>query len=905
MIPIKLQLKNFLSYGSEIQTINFENYPLICLSGKNGHGKSALLDGITWAIWGQARKTGATVKPDQGLLRLGQTQMMASLDFEFNKQIYRVKREFFKTYGKPVQNLDFALIQSDGTSKSLSEKNIRSTQEIIEKTLGLDYETFSNSAFIRQGNSNEFSKKSPKDRKEVLSNILGLNKFEKIRLLAAEKIRNLKTKISGIEQVQEHLKQEAEKKGLVESQTKEIKQFIKEILEQETDIEKELKKIQSKENELNQKQQIKKQWLEKKENNLKLKQELERKLLNTISLWKNTHKKLLQQPNLNKLEQQKHEANKHLNLLQQQLQKNLESKESLLGLKEQENKLISELNAEYTKKTQTKEMELEKNKDQITFIQKRIAEEDKLVAEFEKNYLEITNQIKQLSKDLIFYEGCLKKREIQERTLEKGKNHYQKWITQANLHQSELKEITLRKTVAHDLTNPCCPLCEQNLSLSRKKFLATKLEKQEQATLHKFNRLKTLIPKLKEKLIADHELFKELKEQEEKQRELKAKIKNLAEKQTELSASLAKQQELKLKQQLEIQKHEKEQISLTEEFKTLEHTQLLALQKNNTLSEIRAKIIEFQTQLEASKYNSQEHKKIQEQLERLEEEIRFCVNIQTEEALQQQRKETIHEYCIALRNQKINLLKSEVELKTVDTLDLDLEQTLQNKNDHLEKQRETQKTKEASLKRLASLETLKEKITESEKKHFEQEKEKNKIYEEAQELSAIYQAMSKDGIQALLIEDALPEIEQEANLILGKLTNNQAQIFIESLKDLKSGGVKETLDINISDNMGIRPYEMFSGGEAFRIDFALRVAISKLLARRSGTCLQTLIIDEGFGSQDEEGLNLIMEAIHRIQEDFSKIIVVSHLHSMKDHFPAHFLIEKGLGGSSVRILEQS
>ena len=58
-------------------------------------------------------------------------------------------------------------------------------------------------------------------------------------------------------------------------------------------------------------------------------------------------------------------------------------------------------------------------------------------------------------------------------------------------------------------------------------------------------------------------------------------------------------------------------------------------------------------------------------------------------------------------------------------------------------------------------------------------------------------------------------------------------------------------------------HELFSGGEAFRIDFALRIAISKLLARRAGTALQTLIIDEGFGSQDEEGLAHIMEALYR------------------------------------------
>ena len=97
MIPLKVEIKNFLSYGPNIQIIDFKDYHLICFSGKNGHGKSALLDAITWCIWGQARKVSGTAKADVGLLHLGQTQMMVSVEFEFNKDTYRVRREFFKT----------------------------------------------------------------------------------------------------------------------------------------------------------------------------------------------------------------------------------------------------------------------------------------------------------------------------------------------------------------------------------------------------------------------------------------------------------------------------------------------------------------------------------------------------------------------------------------------------------------------------------------------------------------------------------------------------------------------------------------------------------------------------------------------------------------------------------------
>jgi len=76
------------------------------------------------------------------------------------------------------------------------------------------------------------------------------------------------------------------------------------------------------------------------------------------------------------------------------------------------------------------------------------------------------------------------------------------------------------------------------------------------------------------------------------------------------------------------------------------------------------------------------------------------------------------------------------------------------------------------------------------------------------------------------------------------------------------------------------------------------------LARRAGTALQTLIIDEGFGSQDEDGLARLMNAIHAIQHDFAKVIIVSHLPEFKDHFPVHFLASKSATGSTITVEER-
>jgi exonuclease SbcC len=116
-----------------------------------------------------------------------------------------------------------------------------------------------------------------------------------------------------------------------------------------------------------------------------------------------------------------------------------------------------------------------------------------------------------------------------------------------------------------------------------------------------------------------------------------------------------------------------------------------------------------------------------------------------------------------------------------------------------------------------------------------------------------------------------------------------------------SDAVIETLDIRIADELGTRSYELFSGGEAFKVNFAMRIALSKLLARRAGAQLQTLVIDEGFGTQDAQGRQLLVEAISSIQGDFERVLVVTHVEELKDLFPARIDVVKTADGSRVSV----
>jgi len=133
------------------------------------------------------------------------------------------------------------------------------------------------------------------------------------------------------------------------------------------------------------------------------------------------------------------------------------------------------------------------------------------------------------------------------------------------------------------------------------------------------------------------------------------------------------------------------------------------------------------------------------------------------------------------------------------------------------------------------------------------------------------------------------------------MTDNRMHVKIETQRETKKGDVIETLDINISDELGTRNYEMFSGGEAFRINFAIRIALSKLLARRAGAPLPTLVIDEGFGTQDSVGMEKIKEAINSIQDDFDKILVITHIEELRDAFPNRINVIKTAHGSTLEV----
>jgi exonuclease SbcC len=173
----------------------------------------------------------------------------------------------------------------------------------------------------------------------------------------------------------------------------------------------------------------------------------------------------------------------------------------------------------------------------------------------------------------------------------------------------------------------------------------------------------------------------------------------------------------------------------------------------------------------------------------------------------------------------------------------------------------------------------------------------------------VAQAFGKKGIQALIIETVLPQLEVETNHILSRLSANQLHVqFVTQRAGRKAslsrtpGKLIETLDILIADARGTRPYETYSGGEAFRVNFAIRLALAKLLAQRSGTALQLLIVDEGFGTQDADGCDRLIAAINAIASEFACILAVTHVPYFKEAFQSRIEVIKTDQGSQLHLL---
>ena len=425
-----------------------------------------------------------------------------------------------------------------------------------------------------------------------------------------------------------------------------------------------------------------------------------------------------------------------------------------------------------------------------------------------------------------------------------------------------------------------CPLCTTPLSPMDRDHVRNEYMRQGKESSHQFKHNIEMIQKLNEDKTALNISLQESKEQLDQS--ILSNERKIATLNTRLN---------------ECEKSSIELCKLNNDLESLQET----LRNNSHSTEQQKEIKQLSKRLNEIDYNPRRHNEVEKEIEDLTPFSELARSLYTAEENLRHLKTSLSGNICAINKINNNIDKWQLELNAI-TEKIKLYSNTQNDitackheinrfQELLSSNQFIRQKATLDLKNIATLENEIDLMASDVKTASEEAN----IYDE---LSA---AFGKNGIQALMIERAVPQIQETTNQLLTQLTDNRLSVKLELHEgriDRLTGVRSEELYINISDEIGTRSYETFSGGEAFRIDFAIRIALSKLLSARSGAPLPILFIDEGFGSQDSFGQERLIEAIQSIQGEFEKIIVITHIDQMKEQFEDTIEVVKTDQGST-------
>ncbi len=1018
MVPHKLQLRNFMCYGEDVAPLVFDGIKVACLSGQNGAGKSALLDAITWALWGHAR-----AKSDDDLIMLGRDEMEVVLEFLLDEHTYRVLRR--RKRGKRSSTaLEWHMQQRDGTWQQLTADTAIETQRVINSTLRMGYDTFINSAFLLQGHADEFASRKPAERKQVLADILGLDAYEDLERRARDTLRQRQTDLDGVQAHIRRLESVVLDRPLLEQRLAEAQHKVAMLEDQLVSAEDVARELHEQVAYLRNQQAQLRTLNEQRRAAIVERQELVDSIVDTQARvaeydaiiaqsaaieagvaqlaaaraaladmdWRaDTYNRLLVEHAdwKNKLSTVRQRLEDEQTRLQEQIAQ-LDMQLDRRGAAEAEHAQLAaqlgtlstaradldQLHAEdrdlAAQQAQGRELQAEVRRvEQIIALQRdqllrtqRDAEEQvgKLAAEaallptLDVDLADVDaerDRLDAVARDLAAQRAALNAAMQREGELRAEERR----IT------AQGKEIKEKRTVL-DAGGGMCPVCQSDLGTHG---LATIQDHYEDLVTSLRRDLSTVRADIGRNAADVAERHAQIEEREAllvERGQLEARGAELRVRRAHAQAAHA------ALGNAQTALHNTMQCIERRQYAQAEQQQLAAIQPQlaalGDLRDVQQRIDVVRRRIKDTMRRLDEAAPMQQAIAKLDAELAQLANVAVErpvlaarlDALAQQLatddygaaeraemervaaegralgyQKTAHQ---ALRDEidalahwpndavrldeatkqvgreRAAVRRTNAQLHRIDTeltrladeierLEAELaEQMLVERQLRVAEQQrdELRRTLSIAQNDQGSADAELRRCADAERQLVQEQEHAAALADERAVYAELAEAFGKKGVQAMLIETAIPEIEHVANELLSRMTDGQMHVTFETQRDTKAGNnTIETLDIRIGDTLGTRDYGMFSGGEAFRVNFALRVALSKLLARRAGASLKTLIIDEGFGTQDTQGRDRIVEAINAIENDFERILVITHIQELKDLFPVHIEITKTGDGS--------
>ncbi|MBI4297483.1 MAG: SMC family ATPase [Chloroflexi bacterium] len=856
MIPLRLSLRNFMCYREGVPTLDLEGVHVACLCGDNGHGKSALLEAMTWALWGKSRAAS-----DDDLIHYSQGEMEVEIEFLEGKERYRVlrKRARGRRPGQPGQSLLELQVAHNGGFRSIAGNSLRETQQILLEILRLDYDTFINSAFLLQGRADEFTHRPPAQRKDILSNILGLGFYDRLEAMAKDHLKLREAEEEALKREIESLSRELALKANYEAELQEAQALLEAVESRRQVQERNVDNLRRSAMEL----EIKGQELGQ------LDGERTQKEAECRSWESQAHRHLQQMQEYQGILSQAQEVETGYRELVSLRQANDElghKLHTLLSLRERHASLqaaVERIRSDLATQERLAQAELDKLEAQVSGLE---------VAQ--KELKEIAKHLEALYRQ---EEGLKAKRQqasglaLQIQSLQ----------SRGDKARDEISDLQGKL----DMLKPeeaLCPLCQRPLSKEDRARLQAlfhdeilgqerSLKEAEEAILEKGRELMALKEEVEN---GEVRLKQETARAQARDASLKKDVAQAvaAREATEAHRPLLEAMRARLGSQDFAHQERQELQRLGQEMAELGYDEAQHLQAQRRIRELTPYEAHLMRLREAEKLIPQEEAALAQArslAEALDSSLRALA----------QRIEELRQELQGLPQASAQLRQAEATFK------------------------ETSSQKEAADRRLGAAQQKLERCLALEGMLASKERELHLVSREKDIYEELALAFSHRGVPALIIESALPEVEAEANQLLTRMTGGRMFLTLEAQRPRRAGKGEpiETLDILIADELGTRNYEMFSGGEAFRINLALRIALSRLLARRARAPLPILIIDEGFGTQDSAGRDSIVEAITSIQDDFEKVLVITHIEELKEAFPVRIEVTKTESGSTFTV----
>ena len=993
MIPLKLELTNFLSYR-ETAVLDFASIHTACISGANGAGKSSILDAMTWALFGKSR-----VKSDDDLVNKLSVLDKAGVEIRFTFALegvtYRIIRQ--KRLRKTAV-LELQIATGDDSWKSLTESKSRETQAAIERLLRMNYDTFINASFLLQGQADEFTTKTPGRRKEILADLLGVNEWDVYKDAATERRKQTEGQVALLEarlqEIEAELGEEADRKtavaeaqaalDLVAEKLRLQEQILQQMRRAETAVSQQKEMVNNLANSLA-REERKLEQVQKRQTQLQAERAGYEAILSQaekieadFSAWQTADNEVRQW-------QTKESA---FNRLQQEKQPyQLKISQEKSRLEQQLAHLVQQAEVVATAVTE-----------RTTVEEKKIVGQNRL-AELETALATIAEQ------ETAFHEArtALQGLEAERRLWQQELRQLQKQAQQVKKMEAEQTAVVQNQQAAIEaitaVKDKLATLAEQRQRHSLALADKNNLETQQPTLKEEMNKLKGRIDQLQQQaggacpvcgqpLSAEHrtQMVADLEEQgkglADTYRAQQKQIATLAAEVAQLEASIKESPQVERDQQTQQTRLAQAEARLQEIERMITEWEagdagrvgeLERLLADETAVIAQKKAVEgLETAVKDKPSLEQERQMVQqevasatarlEEIERLvavwesegtkdkeivekrlesgdfetearaalvkldKEEAEVGYEAAAHEAAKQQRDS------LAEAGQRQQELKqAEAAVKPLAEALADVEKQVKELGEtavEMRQQKETAATQLAAMTaEMGDLATIEDEVNNlrgeqsqahrrvavaqnrldvlgdlrSQRKQIRRERDEVNLL--IKRLKLLEEACGRNGVQALLIEHAIPDIEDRANELLDRLTGGEMQVRFQTQRKLKSrDAVAETLDIQISDRSGERPYENFSGGEQFRVNFAIRLALSQILAKRAGARLQTLVVDEGFGSQDPNGRQRLVESIHAIQDDFARILVITHIDELRDAFPTRIEVEKRPSGSAITVI---